>query len=101
MKYTVVLTEKGDGNVMVAVPGLPDCTVEATTRDEALEKARETINRMMNRSEILQLDVGPEPDSGNLHFGTPWEWFGAFKNNPTWGKLFDELERQRDSDRGI
>lgn len=64
MKYTVVLTEKGNGN-------------------------------------ILQLDVGTEPDSDNLHFGTPWEWFGAFKNNPTWGKLFYELEQQRDSDRGI
>lgn len=64
MKYTVVLTEKGDGNV-------------------------------------IHRDVGPEPDSDNLHHvGTPWEWFGAFKNNPTWGKLFDELEQQRDRDRG-
>ena len=44
MKYTVVLTEKRDCNVMVAVPG-----------------------------------------------GTPWEWVGAFKDNPTWGKLFDEF----------
>ncbi len=101
MKYTVVLTEKTDGNVMVAVPGLPDCTVEATTRDEALEKARETINRMMSRSEILQLDVGTEPGLENLNFGIPWEWFGTFKDNPTWGKLFDEIERQRDNGKGI
>ncbi len=101
MKYTVVLTEKRDGNIMVAVPGLPDCTVEATTRIEALKKARETINRMMSRSEILQLDVDTEPDSKNLHFGTPWEWFGTFKDNPTWGKLFDKIELQRDNDKGI
>jgi len=63
MKYTVVLTEKRDGNVMVAVP----------------------------------VDVGTEPNSENRHFGAPWEWFGTFKDNPTWGKLFDEIELQRDS----
>lgn len=27
---------------------------------------------------------------------TPWEWFGAFKHDPTWGLMFDEIERQRD-----
>ena len=101
MKYTVLLTEKRDGSVMIAVPGLPDCTVEATTRDEALKRARESINRMMSRSEILQLDVGTEPDSKSRHFGTPWEWFGTFKDEPTWGQLFDEIERQRNNDKGI
>ena len=26
---------------------------------------------------------------------TPWQWFGAFSDDPTWGPLFDEFERQR------
>ena len=23
---------------------------------------------------------------------TPWQWFGAFQDDPTWGPLFDEIE---------
>jgi predicted RNase H-like HicB family nuclease len=94
MKYTVVLTEKTDGNIHVTVPGLPDCIIEADTRDGALEKTRETIASIISRSEIFQLDVSAEPKSRNLHFDTPWEWFGIFKDNPEWGKLFDEITQQ-------
>lgn len=101
MKYTVVLTEKTDGNIHVTVPGLPECIVEAHTRDEALEKTRETIAEIVSRSEIFQLDVSTVPKSRNLHLDTPWEWFGRFKDNPTWGKMFDEIEQQKNSDKEL
>jgi predicted RNase H-like HicB family nuclease len=97
MKYTVVLTEKTDGNIHVTVPGLPECIVEANTRDEALEKTRETIAEIISRSEIFQLDVSAVPKSRNLHFDTPWGWFGRFKDNPTWGKMFDEIDQLKKS----
>ena len=29
---------------------------------------------------------------------TPWEYFGAFKDNPDWEKLFDDIEKQRELD---
>lgn len=98
MKYTVILTEETDGSIHVTVPGLPYCTVEAKTRDEALNIVRETITTIISRSEIVQLDVSAEPKSGSLHRNTPWEWFGAFKGDPTWGELFDEIEHQRNAD---
>jgi predicted RNase H-like HicB family nuclease len=92
MKYTVVLTEKVDGNIHVTVPGLPDCIVDANTRNEALAKTRETISEIISRSEIVQLDLSVEPKSRNLLFNPPWEWFGRFKDIPAWGKMFDEIE---------
>ncbi len=95
MKCTVVLTERTDGNIHVTVPGFPECTVEASTRDEALRKIRGTINSVVSRSEILQLDVSSEPKSTGSQFGTPWEFFGAFVNNPEWGDIFDEIEQQK------
>ena len=101
MKYTVVLTEQTNGNIHVTVPGLPDCIVEANTRDEALEKARESIAAIISRSEIFHLDVSAVPKSRSLHFDTPWEWFGIFKDNPTWGKMFDEIEQQKNSDKEL
>lgn len=98
MKYTVILTEGADGSIHVTVPGLPDCTVEAKTRREALNMIRENITTIMSRSEIIQLDVPAEPKLGKLYSDTPWEWFGAFKDDPAWGELFDKIENQRNGD---
>ena len=98
MRYTVVLTEKTDGNIHVTVPGLPECIVEAHTRDEALEKTRETIAEVISRSEILHLEVSTEPKSRNHHFDTPWEWFGRYKDNSAWGELFNEIEQKKNND---
>jgi hypothetical protein len=43
MKYTILLIEKSEGGIHVSVPALPDCTVEADTRDDAIRLAREAI----------------------------------------------------------
>ena len=95
MKYTVILTEEREDNVLAAVPGLPDCSVKAKTRNEALRLVRETITTIISRSEIVQIDVPVEPKSGSLHVSTPWELFGAFKDDPTWRELFDKIEYNR------
>lgn len=43
MKYRVLI-EQDEDNVFVAeVPSLPGCVTQGTTRDEALENAREAI----------------------------------------------------------
>ncbi len=97
MKYTVILTED-NGHFQAIAAGLPDFNVKAKTRGEALNTIREAISKLVGRSEILQLDVPTEPKSGNLRHDTPWEWFGAFKDDPTWGELFDEIERQRNAE---
>jgi hypothetical protein len=51
-------------------------------------------------SEVLRLEVPTPKTADDLlpgKDGTPWQWFGAFKNDPTWGPLFDEIEQQRDA----
>jgi len=58
----------------------------------------ETITSVMHRSEVIHIDVPVEPKLENLHDLPPWEWLGAFKEDPTWGELFDEIERRRDGD---
>jgi hypothetical protein len=32
----------------------------------------------------------------SVHLETPWEYFGIFKDDPTWLPMLDEIERQRD-----
>jgi len=101
MEYTVVLTRRPGAPWQAAVPFLPNCTVEAPTRTEVLEKIRERIIVVTSCSEVLRLRVpiapqatDEQPPEASL---IPWQWFGAFRDDPTWGLLFDEIERQRDA----
>jgi len=95
MKCTVILTEDKNGIFYAKAPNIPDCFAKAKTRNEAISKIQDAIAKFISRSEIIQLDVSAEPKSGALHHDTPWELFGAFKNDPNWESLFDEIEQQR------
>lgn len=99
MKYTLLLTEKSEGGIHVSVPALPDCTVEAETRDEAIRLAREAITELLSRSEIVQVDVSQLPKAPTRK-DIPWEWFGMAKDDATWDALFDEIEENREATRG-
>lgn len=98
MKYTVILTTKPNGGIHVSIPTLPNCTVEADSRDEALHLAREAIVQTITRSEIMQVDV-PQLPSAALGDDIPWQWFGAFQEDATWEALFNDIEQRRDATR--
>lgn len=99
MKYTVILTTQPSGGIRVSVPAFPDCTVEADTRDDALHMAREAIAQIVSRSEIASVDVPHQPTPAVPSDETPWEWFGAFKDDATWDELFEEIEQHREASR--
>jgi predicted RNase H-like HicB family nuclease len=61
MKYTIILTEKPSGGIRVSVPALPECTVEADNRDDAIHLAREAIAQIVSRSEIVHVDISGVP----------------------------------------
>jgi len=94
MKYTVMLKEE-NGHIQATVPSLPECIVKAPTRSEAIKTIRKAISDIISRTEIIQIDVNTKPKSGKLFQDRPWEWYGAFKNDPTWTELFDGIERRR------
>jgi predicted RNase H-like HicB family nuclease len=95
MKYTVFMTQENQGNFHAMVPNLPNCQVYAHTRQEALKTIYETITQVINRSEIIQVDIPTLSKASQLRNETPWQWFGAFSDDPTWGTLFDEIELKR------
>ncbi len=97
MNYTVILTEKNDGRYFASVPALPDCGAEAGTRFEALVSVREAIVDFISRSEIVTLNVPAKPKTGAHHRETPWELFGGFGDDQSWGVLFDDIEKRRNS----
>ncbi len=98
MKYTVILTTKPTGGIHVSVPALPDCRVEANSRDEALHLAREAITQIVRCSEVTQVDV-PPPSLPASRDDIPWQWFGAFQTDASWDALFDDIDQRRQATR--
>lgn len=101
MEYTVILTRQPNISWRATVLGLPDCVVEAPTRAAALEGIRERIIVVASQSEVLRLQVPVAPKATETQppdkAQPPWQWFGAFQDDLTWGSLFDKIERQRDA----
>lgn len=98
MKYKVMLTRENDG-IHATVPGMPKCHAKSETRNGALSLIRDNIIETLGKSEIVQISIPEEPDAGGTVNGeTDWRsyGYGAFKDDPGWGNLFDEIEHNRD-----
>jgi predicted RNase H-like HicB family nuclease len=99
VEYTVLLTNQPGPLWRATVPWLPDCVIEAPTRTEALEKIQQCISDVVNHTEVLRVQVpdAPKMAGGQLPIiaRTPWQWFGVFRDDPTWSSLFDAIEQQR------
>ena len=98
MEYTVILTKGKDREFYAAVPGIPECHTQAKTRHEAIRAIRTAISQFMRQSEIIQVDVPAPSQTDITREETPWEWFGAFQHENSWGDLFDDIERRRDTE---
>ncbi len=100
MEYTVVITKEPGAPWRAVVPVLPECEAEAETRDEVLTQIKERLTTTLRHTEVVRIEV-PSASEANGSSGhtTSAEWpdFGIFRNDPTLGAMFDEIERQRDS----
>ncbi len=103
MQYTVLLSKQPDAPWRAVVPALPDCVAEAATREEALVRIKEDIIRVHENFEIVQVEVPIGPLLNGNQQGQPektfeerYPYYSAFKDDPTLGELFDEIERRRD-----
>ena len=91
-----VLLERVKGNGYRAQGKDPFAvSAKGATREEALAKLRAKIQtRLKNGTEIVGLDLGPQPD--------PWlEFVGMFKGDPwidDWKRSIEEYRQQVDDD---
>ncbi len=97
MRYSVILTES-QKHVRAMVPSLPECWVEANSRQAAIEKIQETVFNFLKQREVVFIDVPFTPKDSNEKLDTPWDIFGAFINDPTWPTLFEDIETKRSSE---
>lgn len=102
MEYTVVLTRENSHWRAVATD-LPECAVDAPTRDEAITMIKSRIADVSQYVEILKIEI---PECSGIEqplnvsklnkTGSIWDYYGVFKDDPTLDEMFDEIERKRD-----
>jgi predicted RNase H-like HicB family nuclease len=104
MKYTTLVTHHPGLPWRAVVPGLPDCSAEAPTRAEVLEKIQARIVETVAHTEVVHIEAPASPrntngdardDSVGDAAASPWQWFGAFQEDTQWGELFEAIETQR------
>jgi predicted RNase H-like HicB family nuclease len=96
MEYTVVITKEPDARWRAVASELPECAVEAPTRDEALARIKERIAEASQHIEVLKIEVPDSPNGNGAPRDSIKSLMGLFKDDPTWGEMFDEIERRRD-----
>jgi len=119
MTCTIILTPV-NGRFHAQVAELPQCEVEAEGRDNVFALLKKRIAEVVERSEILHVEISApkKPPAGKTGAAkppnlvrieaprvvndksprrtTPWDFYGIFKNDPTWMPMIDEIEKQRD-----
>lgn len=98
MNYTIFLTQQANRRWYANIPALPDCHVEAPSRDKALERIQKRVVSIVTHSERLNLTIEGDVANPKMQVSTtPWHLFGMGEDDPSWEVLFDEIEASRDA----
>jgi hypothetical protein len=96
VQYTIVITKERNMPWRAVATELPQCVVEAPTRDEAIAEIKNRILKDAPHVEVLKLEL-PDSLNGNSHDeDSIRSRMGIFKDDPTLDEMFDEIERRRD-----
>ena len=93
MRYTVLLQSYPDNGYIATALAIPNCTGVGKSEKGALENVQKLICKVLSRSKLVTIDIDIDVFKAEHN---PNRWFGAFKEDETWGELFDEIEHLRD-----
>ena len=93
MQYQVFIQSRSDTEFIASVIGIPDCTAAGTTREEAVTKARRTLQQHLENGELVTIDLD-SPSNGQVI--DPWiKHMGIFANDPTFDDFLAEVAAYR------
>ena len=73
MTVDVLVRREPKGRYRATVLGWPECTASAPSREEAIERTRQSLVDLLAEAEIIQLDVEMRPASSTLaQFADMW-----------------------------
>jgi predicted RNase H-like HicB family nuclease len=90
MTYDVLLTQEGD-KFVAHVCQWPAIVAESDTEEDALRKAKVSLQSLLTGGRIVQLEVDIKPEEH------PWQQFaGMFADDPDWEALQASMREYRE-----
>jgi len=89
MTCDIFVKPNGNGFIAAAM-GMPDCIVEAATRDEAIEKARLKVLDWLGRGEVVKVEIGDLPQAEARGAG-----IFAHLDDETWNQFLEAMKQVR------
>ena len=90
MTVDVLVRREPKGRYRATVLGWPECTVSAPSREEAIERTRQSLVNLLAEAEIIQLDVETHPASSALA-----QFVGMWSDDETFDQFVASMETSR------
>jgi predicted RNase H-like HicB family nuclease len=90
MTVDVLVRREPGGRYKATVLGWPDCTASADSRDEAIERTRQSLANLLSQAEIVQVEVGTEQQQSSL---APFA--GMWADDETWDTFVAAMQAHR------
>ncbi len=89
MQYQVFIQTDSPNKYRASILGIPDCTAEGHTKEEAIANARTALEHQLTQGELVTIDLEtPQSD--------PWlKHMGLFANDPTFDDFTAEMAAYR------
>lgn len=89
MTFQIFLQQQPEKGYLASVIGIPGCMAEAETREDAVAKVTEALNRLISQGEVIAIDIQTEANN-------PWlKLSGKYKDDPTWDDFLASMEEYR------
>lgn len=89
MQYQVFVQSRSDSTFVASVIGVPNCTAEGSTREEAVANAKAVLEAQLKTGELVTIEV----NSKNYPAETTVErkYAGIFADDPTFDDFIEKL----------
>jgi hypothetical protein len=92
MQYQVLVQHQPDQSFLAAVLGVPDCSGEGQTEEEAIAKAKAALEARLAQGKVVTIEV----DLRNGHVDNPLlKHFGRLKDDPTFDDFMEKIAEYR------
>jgi hypothetical protein len=96
LKFHILLDRSNQTKISASFLELPNCQVEASTQEEAIEKLNEILHTRLEKLDIIPVEIEwqtpKQPEN-------PWVKFaGIFQDDPDFAEIAESLRKERLAD---
>ena len=93
MQYQVFVQSHPENKFIASIVGIPNTTVEGSTKEEVIALAKATLETQLASGELVTIEVGKEQSPQETD---PWlKHMGIFASDPTFDDFLAEVAAYR------